>query len=84
MVLERSSYPEGFPQNFSVAYVSASKQLVIEYELPTPDGVPEIAEYRYNKTRDTIEGKPRKRIEIKSLHADVVAAVVKRHPELVP
>jgi restriction system protein len=34
MVLERSDYPEGFPQNFSVAYMKASKQLVVEYELP--------------------------------------------------
>lgn len=78
MVLERSSYPEGFPQVFSVAYTSASKQLVIEYQLPTSDVVPAIAEYRYVRSRDAIDEKPRKPAEIKELYQDVIAATALR------
>lgn len=78
MVLERSEYPDGFPQNFRLAYVAESKELVIEYELPWVDIIPTAAEYKYNKTKDTIEEKPRKSSEVKALYQDVVAAVALR------
>jgi restriction system protein len=78
MVLERSSYPEGFPQVFSVAYTSVSKQLVVEYELPTSEVVPAVAEYRYVRSQDTISEKPRKASEIKEIYQDVIAATALR------
>lgn len=78
MVLERSTYPDGFPSEFRVAYVPESRELVVEYELPTPAIVPAVAEYKYTKTRDVIEEKPRKAAEIKELYQDVVAAVCLR------
>jgi restriction system protein len=78
MVLEKSDYPEGFPQNFSLAFVPESKQLVVEYELPTPEIVPEVAEYRYIKSKDEVTTKQRKPAEIKSLYADLVASVALR------
>ena len=78
MVLERSEYPDGFPQKFRLAYVAESKELVVDYELPTPEVIPSVAEYRYTKTRDTIEEKPRKAPEVKGLYQDIVAAVALR------
>lgn len=78
MVLEKSVYPEGFPQNFSLAYQPDSKQLVIEYELPTVEIIPSVAEYRYVKTRDEIVEKLRKPGEIKALYSDVVASIALR------
>ncbi len=78
MVLERSEYPEEFPQNFRLAYVPESKELVIEYELPWIEIIPTAAEFRYNKTQDTIEEKPQKPAEIKALYQDIVAAVTLR------
>ena len=78
MVLERSQYPDGFPQEFRVAYVPDPKELIVEYELPTKDIVPVVAEYRYIKTRDTIDEKIRKLSDIKELYQDVVVAVCLR------
>lgn len=40
LVLERSRYPDRFPQVFRLAYSSESKELVVEYELPPVDIVP--------------------------------------------
>ena len=34
LVLERSEYPDGFPQVAKAAYVKESYQLVVDYELP--------------------------------------------------
>ena len=78
MVLERSSYPDDFPQNFSVAYQTASKQLVVEYELPPPGAIPVYESYRYIRTRDAIDAKPRRPADIKAAYADLVAAIVLR------
>lgn len=78
MVLERSQYPEGFPQAFRLAYVPESRELVIDYELPNADVVPRAAEFRYIKSKDAIEEKGRKVAEIRETYQDVVAAVALR------
>lgn len=78
MVLERSEYPDEFPQEFRIAYIPESKELVIEYEIPGPSIVPDIAEFRYVKAKDTIERKPRKASEIKDIYQDVVASIALR------
>lgn len=78
MVLDRSEYPDGFPQKFRLAYVPESKELVIEYELPNVAVVPDIAEYKYVKSKDEIETKPRKAADIKEQYQDIVAAIALR------
>ncbi len=78
MVLERSEYPEGFPQEFRVAYLPDPKELVVEYELPRKDIIPSVIEYKYTKTKDIVEGKPRKQSEIKDLYQDVISAICLR------
>jgi restriction system protein len=78
LVLERSDYPENFPQVFRIAYVPESKQVVVEYELPKPDVIPYIEEYRYVKNKDEIAGKPRKVSEIKELYQDIVSSIALR------
>ena len=78
MVLERSQYPEGFPQSFRLAYAPESKELVIEYELPDASVIPNVVEYKYIKAKDTIEEKIRKPAEIKELYQDLVASVTIR------
>lgn len=78
MVLENSSYPDGFPQVFSIAYQVASKQLILEYELPLPDLIPATTEFRYVKSRDQIISKDRKLSEIKSMYSEVISATALR------
>lgn len=78
MVLERSVYPDGFPQTFRVAYGVESKEFVIEYQLPTVEIIPTELEYKYVKARDAIEAKLRKVADVKNLYQDIVAAVTLR------
>lgn len=78
MVLERSAYPEDFPRAFSIGYSATSKQLVIEFELPTADVVPHSSEFRFIKARDIIEAKPRKATETKALYQDLIASIALR------
>ena len=76
--LEKSPYPEGFPQQFRTAYDPAAKQLVVDYELPTVTIVPPVAEHRYVKAKDVIEAKPRKPAEVKELYREIVSAIALR------
>lgn len=78
MVLERSSYPDGFPQEFRVTYLPGSRELVIEYRLPLAEVVPAASQFRYVKARDAHEETPRKPAHIRELYQDIVAAVTLR------
>jgi restriction system protein len=78
VVLTGSNYPDGFPARVDLAYVLASRELIIERELPTLDIVPAVAEFKYIKTRDTVEAKARKPAEVKSIYEDVIAGVALR------
>lgn len=78
MVLERSEYPEGFTRSFRLAYSPESKEMVVEYELPWINVIPNVAEYKYNKSKDEIVEKARKSSEIKASYQDIVAAITIR------
>ncbi|WP_204018430.1 restriction endonuclease [Sphaerimonospora thailandensis] len=78
MVLQRSSYPEGFPQHFKIAFVPESRQLVVEYELPTVDIVPVAKQHRYVKSSDSINESARPATQIKSAYAAAIAQVALR------
>jgi restriction system protein len=73
MVLEASQYPGGFPQQFKLAYVPESRQVVVEYELPAAVIVPPVKAYRYVKTSDTITETSRPQTQVKALYAAMVA-----------
>jgi restriction system protein len=75
MVLEASQYPEGFPQQFRLAYVPDSRQVVVEYELPTVAVVPAVRACKYVKSSDTVTESLRPQTQIKALYASVVAQV---------
>jgi restriction system protein len=78
MVLERSVYPENIAHEFRVTYSVESKELVIEFDLPRPDIVPSVLEYKYVRARDAIDSKARKQVEIKDLYQDIIAAIALR------
>jgi restriction system protein len=53
-VLDDDIFPEEFPNTYDVCYVSPSRELVIEYDLPPLSIIPEVTTYRYVKVRDEI------------------------------
>ena len=78
MVLERSVYPDDFPRDYRVAYLPDPKELVVEMHLPELSVVPNVLEFKYVKTRDAIDEKPRKPAEIKATYQDIIASVTLR------
>lgn len=78
MVLGNSVYPDDFPQHYRLAYVPESRQLVVEYQLPTLEVIPAVREYRYVKSRDEITTSARPAKEVKDRYASVVTQVTLR------
>ena len=79
MVLTRSEYPlDGFPQTFRIAYDAVGGVMVVEYDLPQVSVVPSELEYRYVKTKDTIEPKARKAADIKQIYQQLIAEIALR------
>jgi restriction system protein len=92
LVIGAIPLPDGFPNEVQVAALPDSRQLVIEYEFPSIDVVPEIATYKYNRQRDEIIPAPRTEKQRKELHAKTLAQLTllilssvyrARHPSLV-
>ena len=78
MVLERSRYPEGFPQEFRLSYDAAAKELAIGYLLPGIGIVPAVGGYHYIKTRDAIEPKARSKHAVRLTYQRILAGAAIR------
>lgn len=78
MVVEVSDYPNDFPQHAKIAYVPESKQLVIEYDLPSFDVIPEGGLYKYIKAKDEVTEIARPLAQRKALYSSVVAQITLR------
>jgi restriction system protein len=78
LILDGSDYPDSFPKTAKTAYLPDSKQLVVEYDCPTIDIVPEIGSYKYVKNKDEIATTPRAASQRRALYTSSVAQVTLR------
>lgn len=68
--------PEGMPCQVSASYDSAARQLVLNWELPKYDIVPETKSVRYMPTADREKETARPDAERRALYRDVLAQCV--------
>lgn len=78
LVLNASVYPDGFPQQWRLAYVPESRQLVVEYELPSIGVIPTVKTYRYTKASDSITETARPATQVRAQYASVIAQTALR------
>lgn len=78
LVLEAASYPDGFPHTWRLAFVPESAQLVVEYELPGLDVIPQVKAYKYAKASDTVAETARPLAQVRTQYASVVAQTALR------
>ena len=60
LVLANSAYPEGFPREFGVQYRPDERTAVVDMELPSPEAVPRVVQYRYVASRKAVDEVPMK------------------------
>lgn len=78
LVLSASPYLEGCPADFRLAYLPDSQQVVVNYQLPTFEVIPEESDFRYLKARNEITFSAAKVLERKALYAEVVSGIAIR------
>ncbi|MER6124829.1 restriction endonuclease [Streptomyces sp. NPDC001795] len=69
-------WPEGFPRQVSAAYDAASRQLVLDWELPGYDVTPEAKSVRYMPTLDQDKETLRPAGQRRALYREVLAQCV--------
>ncbi|MBN1805646.1 MAG: restriction endonuclease [Sedimentisphaerales bacterium] len=72
LVLTNSQYPDYFPKNWNLEYREASKMIVLDYILPSPEQLPTIESYKYVKARDEIVEKYLTESVQKTLYESVI------------
>jgi restriction system protein len=77
-VLDASRYPPDFPRRYQVGYRPENPDVVVEFELPPQQVVPDVRGYRYVKNRDVIDPLPRPQTEIRQRYKRLIACVALR------
>lgn len=68
-----AGWPEGLPRQVSAAYDAGARQLVLNWELPRYDIVPEAKAARYMINADQVKDSPRPVTQRRALYRDVLA-----------
>ncbi|MFE9173933.1 restriction endonuclease [Streptomyces kebangsaanensis] len=71
-----TAWPEGFPRQVAAAYDSAAGQLVLDWELPAYDVVPEVKSVRYMPSVDQDKETSRPVSQRRALYREVLAQCV--------
>lgn len=72
LAMQASLLPDGFPHEHRLAYVPASRQLVVEFELPPVNVVPAVKAYRYVKSKDEVTPTGRPSAQVRALYSSVL------------
>jgi restriction system protein len=78
MVLERSVYPDSFDKEYEVYYDAESQSLVVDYQIPSPDNVPQVVEHRFVQSRKVIEPKNMKKKDFQEFYDNMVYQIALR------
>jgi restriction system protein len=76
LVVEAAPLPAGLPVDAEIAYQHDARRLLVVRELPNVDVVPEALEYRYVRTRDEIDVRPRSVRDIRQHYTSLIAQIV--------
>lgn len=55
IILERAKYPEGFESQYEMQYDLFSNTIIVAFELPGKENIPDIIQYKYVNTRKEID-----------------------------
>jgi hypothetical protein len=72
-VLAAMPLPRCINPKAKVAHSPDSRQLVVEYELPTVDVVPKATSYRYDESQEIVVEATRPEPQVKALYASTIA-----------
>lgn len=74
-ILEASPYPKWLSRKIKTVYASASKQLIVDFDLPRVEVVPHSGDFRFVKVSDKIVSRNRKQKDIDDDYTRLISAI---------
>ncbi|MFA9559663.1 restriction endonuclease [Evansella sp. AB-rgal1] len=71
-IIEKSEYPKGFTKKYDIQYQADSKTLIIDFDMPHPEKIPNIIEYKFIQTRKEVTKKLMTKKEFNDYYEDVL------------
>lgn len=71
-VLSRSEYPDEFPKEHQLAFIPATKTLILDYELPNQTVLPAVKEIKYVAARAEFQAIPTSDAYIKKTYDEIL------------
>jgi restriction system protein len=78
MVLSASSYPEYFPKEFDLDYVSEGKVLIVDYALPAPEAIPTLKGVKYVAGTESLEDQHITLVQVSKLYDELLYQIALR------
>lgn len=78
LVLSNSVHPEGFPREFNVQYLPEERTVLADVELPSPDTVPRVIQYKYVASRKTTDEALMKDRDFQKYYDEIVYQTILR------
>lgn len=78
LVLNASEYPDSFPQDFDLDYSPQNKLLIVEYQLPSPDDLPNLKEVKYIASRNEMKEYYYSERQMAQIYDDVIYKILLR------
>ncbi|QDH72357.1 restriction endonuclease [Brevundimonas sp. M20] len=79
LVLANSTYPDSFPVSHRVGYIPESKQLIVDFQLPTMlEAIPSVERYTFVRSTDQIREKARSERSRKEQYLTVISQIALR------
>ena len=72
MVLTASNYPDFINVDYELDYEGSTKSLIVEFELPAPDHIPDLREVKYIQSRDDFSEKRANEAEKSRLYDSLI------------
>ena len=71
-ILLRSTYPDAFPKESAIDFIAETGVMIVDYELPAVNDVPDLKAVRYVQARDAFEEVSLKDGDIASIYEDAI------------
>lgn len=78
MVLAASSYPDYFPKEFELDYISETKVLVVDYLMPAPEEIPTLKGVKYIVSKGTFEEQHISQVQLFGVYDRLLYQIVLR------
>jgi len=78
VILENSKYPASFNKDYEIQYDDKTKTLIVSYNLPNPEQVPKVTEYKFVQSSKTIKPVEFKKKEFDIFYENIILQVTLR------